>query len=533
MPSSPDSKYATATPSEQGSNRYEDRRNSRDRRSGEDRRKKQEPFEGPDRRSGKDRREGDRRTRKHRRIPIFAKLAIVSTFLMSLFICSISFIILWEQKQQFVSQLIDFGDSLVRIAGSNAADKILGEEELVLFQLAKNLAQNEQVLFAVITDHKKIVRAHSRMENVGLPYEPPQKVTVLQAAGSVRKSIIRLGEEEVLYFETQVLYQNLKVGEVHLAVSQAKILKSLSDAKFFVVMLTLVVIGLGIVLSLGLSMYFTVPIRQLSETAKALGMGQFSHRVRTKRNDEFGDLAFAFNRMAEDLEVKEKIKDSFGRYVTPEIVDIILANPESQWMKGATVEASVLFVDIRGFTALSENKTPEVIVDLLNDYLTRVTDSVIKHGGHVNKFVGDEAMAVFGAPAANPDHAQAAVRAALEIQDEIADLNLQKKMNGMKIGVGVGINSGEMLSGNLGSQKRMEYTVIGDNVNIASRLTKVAKAGEVLISKKTFDAIGEKEGDLRFEERGKAPVKGRRAHVTIYSVTRSKEEQYGDLQAQG
>lgn len=533
MPSAPDSKQSTVTPSEQGSNRYEDRRNTRDRRSGEDRRKKQEPFEGPDRRGGKDRRQGERRTRKHRRIPIFAKLAIVSTFLMSLFICSISFIILWEQKQQFVSQLTDFGESLVRIAASNAADKILGEEDLVLFQLAKNLAQNEQVLFAVITDHKKIIRAHSRMENLGLPYEPPEKAVILQATGPVRKSVIRLGEEEALYFETLVRYQNLKVGEVHLAVSQAKILKSLSDAKFFVVMLTLVVIGLGIILSLGLSMYFTVPIRQLSETAKALGMGQFSHRVRTSRNDEFGDLAFAFNRMAEDLEVKEKIKDSFGRYVTPEIVDIILANPESQWMKGATVEASVLFVDIRGFTALSENKTPEVIVDLLNDYLTRVTDSVIKHGGHVNKFVGDEAMAVFGAPAANPDHALAAVRAALEIQDEIAELNLQKKMDGMKIGVGVGINSGEMLSGNLGSQKRMEYTVIGDNVNIASRLTKVAKAGEILISKKTFDAIGDKESELRFEPRGKAPVKGRRAHVTIYSVIRSKGEEYGDLQAQG
>jgi adenylate cyclase len=532
MLSAPDFEHTTVTPSEQGSNLYEDRRNRRDRRSGEDRRKKQEPFEGPGRRRGKERRRGERRVRKHRRIPIFAKLAIVSTFLMSLFICSISFIILWEQKRQFISQLNDFGDSLVRIAASNAADKILGEEELVLFQLAKNLAQNEQVLFAVITDHKNITLAHSRMENVGLPYKAPGKVAVLQAGGPVRKSLIRAGEEEALYFEAQVRYQNLKVGEVHLAVSQAKILKSLSDAKFFVLMLTVVVIGLGIVLSLGLSMYFTVPIRQLGETAKALGMGQFSHRVRTARNDEFGDLAFAFNRMAEDLEVKEKIKDSFGRYVTPEIVDMILANPENQWMKGAIVEASVLFVDIRGFTSLSENKTPEIIVDLLNDYLTRVTESVIKHGGHVNKFVGDEAMAVFGTPAAIPNHAQEAVRAALEIQDEMAELNRQKKMNGMKIGVGVGINTGEMLSGNLGSQKRMEYTVIGDNVNIASRLTKVAKAGEILISKKTFDAVGEKEPDLKFEERGKAPVKGRQAHVTTYSVTRAKVEAYENLQAQ-
>jgi adenylate cyclase len=106
-------------------------------------------------------------------------------------------------------------------------------------------------------------------------------------------------------------------------------------------------------------------------------------------------------------------------------------------------------------------------------------------------------------------------------------------MNGRKIGVGVGINSGDMLSGNLGSQRRMEYTVIGDNVNIASRLTKIAKAGEILISKRTFDAIEEKEGNLSFEERGKAPVKGRQAKVTIYSVTRSNKEQSEHLQAQG
>jgi len=527
------SKCNISMPPEQGSNRYEDRRSRRERRSGEDRRKKQASFEGPDRRSGKDRRKSERRVRRRGRLSIFGKLAIVSTLLMSLFICFISFIILLEQKQQFISQLMDFGDSLVRIAGSNAADKILGEEDLALFQLVKNLAQNEQVLFAVITDHKRSIRAHSRMENLGLVYEPPEKITTLQAAGPVRKSIIRLQEEEVLYFETQVLFQSLKVGELHLAVSQAKILKSLSDAKFFVLMLTLVVIGLGVLLSLGLSMYLTVPILQLSEMAKALGMGQFTHRVKSARNDELGDLAFAFNRMAEDLEMKQKMKDSFGRYVTPEIVDIILAHPESQWMKGATVEASVLFVDIRGFTALSEAKAPETIVDLLNDYLTRVTNTVIKYGGHVNKFVGDEVMAVFGAPVANAGHAQAAVRAALEIQDEIGELNRQKKMNGVKIGIGVGINSGEMLSGNLGSEKRMEYTVIGDNVNIASRLTKAAKAGEILISKKTFDAMEEKNGDFRFEARGKAPVKGRQAHVTIYSVTRSKEEPYENSQAQG
>ena len=93
---------------------------------------------------------------------------------------------------------------------------------------------------------------------------------------------------------------------------------------------------------------------------------------------------------------REKIKYSFGQYVTPEIVDLILENPDNQWMKGLKVDATVLFVDIRGFTTLAEEKDPETIVELLNDHFTRITDIVIKHGGHLNKFVGDEAMAVFG-----------------------------------------------------------------------------------------------------------------------------------------
>jgi len=239
--------------------------------------------------------------------------------------------------------------------------------------------------------------------------------------------------------------------------------------------------------------------------------------VKMKRNDEFSDLADAFNRMAEDLELQEKIKDSFGRYVTPEIVEMILANPDKRWMKGSKVDATVLFVDIRGFTSLSENVDPEAVVDLLNDYLTRVTNSVIKYGGHLNKFLGDEAMAVFGAPLGNPSHSEAAVKAALEIQKEIEDLNGKRKIGQATIGVGVGVNSGEMVAGNLGSEKKMEYTVIGDNVNVASRLTSIAKAGEILITKGSYDLLPNKAW-LKIEERGSVPVKGRKSEITIYQV---------------
>ena len=256
-------------------------------------------------------------------------------------------------------------------------------------------------------------------------------------------------------------------------------------------------------------------------------MGNFDHRVSINRNDELGDLGSAFNKMAEDLALKEKIKDSFGRYVTPEIVDLILANPDNQWMKGSEVEATVLFVDIRGFTTLSEDKEPESIVELLNDYFARVTDIVVRHGGHINKFVGDGAMAVFGTPVPTPQHAEAAVIAALDIQEEIARLDREKKMEDVAIQVGIGVNSGAMVAGNLGSQRKMEYTVIGDNVNVASRLTSRAKAGEILISRQTYELI-ENKNNLKIEKRRIALVKGRKMKIAIFNVLSLEEDQNGD-----
>jgi adenylate cyclase len=502
-----------------------ERRSGKDRRSGIDRRKTQEPFEGPEKRSGKDRRKGERRSKKAR-IPIFIKLAIMSTLLICLVIATISFSILRHQKDQFTTQLMDLGKSLIRTASNSASDKILGEEDLALFQLVKNITENDQVVFAAVTDHKNIIMAHNMIELVGKPYIPPEEVKLIEAGRGLRMSIIRYRGEDLLYFEMPVVYQKLKVGAVYLAVSQRKIVENLAKAKIFILVLTLLMTALGILLSLGLSMYFSGPIRQLLESAKALGMGRFDYRVKTFRNDELGDLAYAFNRMAEDLELKEKIKDSFGRYVTPEIVDMILAYPNGEWMKGSEVDATVLFADIRGFTTIAENKDPQVVLDLLNDYLTRVTDAVIRHGGHLNKFAGDEAMAVFGAPLVDPNHAGAAVKAAVEIQKSIAELNSKGEKGHLYLGVGIGINSGEVVAGNLGSSKKMEYTVVGDNVNVAARLTSIAKEGEILITKGTYDAIQNKDG-LKLEERGMAPVKGRKKEIRVYCVISSEEERFG------
>jgi adenylate cyclase len=451
------------------------------------------------------------------RIPIFIKLAALSTLLIFLVISTISLSMLNRQKEQFIGHLIDLGETMTHVAASNAADKLLGEEELSLFQLLNDIAQNEHIIYALITDSNGTIKAHSTMEEANKAYVPPKNMVFLKEVDTVNVSSFMLDGEKILFFEKPIMYQKLEVGKAHLAISQKKIFQNIRDAKIFIVLLTTIITILGILLSLGLSRYFSGPIRKLRESAKAFGMGDFDYQVMIKRNDELGDLGIAFNKMAKDLALKERIKYSFGQYVTPEIVELILENPDSQWMKGSEVEATVLFVDIRGFAALSEDKKPESIVELLNDYFTRVTDAVIQHSGHLNKFVGDEVMAVFGAPVPNSQHAEAAVKAALDIQREISNLDKGTLIEGMAIQVGIGINSGVMVAGNLGSEKRMEYTVIGDNVNVASRLTSLAKPGEILISRQTYELIKDKRR-LHVEKRKKILIKGRKMRIDIFKV---------------
>jgi adenylate cyclase len=461
------------------------------------------------------------------RIPIFIKLAASSIILVFLVVSTISFSMLNRQRKQFVGQLISLGESVIRIAAGNAPDKVLGEEDLALFQLVNDIAKNEHVVYALITDEKSIIKAHSNIEEVNKIYSPPTNTMFLKKANDVKVSSFVHRGEEILFFEKPLTYQKLRVGGVHLAISQRSIVQGIHDAKVSILVLTVITTLVGLMLSLGLSRYFSSPIMKLRAGARAFGMGNFDHRVSIKRNDELGDLGSAFNVMAKDLALKERIKDSFGRYVAPEIVDVIVENPDHQWMKGSEVEASVMFADIRDFTTLSEDKEPESIVELLNDYFTRVTEVVVKHGGHINKFVGDAAMAVFGTPVPNLRHAEAAVRAGLDIQKEITRLDREEKMADVAIQVGIGINSGAMVAGNLGSQRRMEYTVIGDNVNVASRLTSRAKAGEILITGQTYELIKDKDS-LKIEKRRISAVKGRKTKIRIFNVLGLREDQHED-----
>jgi len=225
----------------------------------------------------------------------------------------------------------------------------------------------------------------------------------------------------------------------------------------------------------------------------------------------------AYRYFVEDAE-KRKVSRLFGRYVSRDVYKQLMSNPDLAELGGGRREMSVLFSDLRGFTTITEAGHPEELVQQLNEYFTRMVDIVFRNGGTVDKFVGDMVMALFGAPVDDVDHADAAVTAAVEMVRELGELNRHWAAVGrVQLDIGVGVNSGDMIAGNIGSSAIMSYTVIGDNVNLGSRLESLNKEyrTRIIISEATRSRL-----TRPFELRplGGVVVKGKTKPVEIFEV---------------
>jgi adenylate cyclase len=218
--------------------------------------------------------------------------------------------------------------------------------------------------------------------------------------------------------------------------------------------------------------------------------------------------------MSGELLKKALMQESFGKYVGSEVLEMIMADPENAWLKGRLSNASVLFTDIRGFTSYSEGRKPEAVVEALNEYFDIATRHIQEEGGYVDKFIGDAVMGVFGVPIHSKDHAEKAVRAAMAMQVEFAEAG-RKNKKGVLNQVGIGINAGPVVSGNIGSQDKIEYTVIGDSVNVASRINSLAGSGETVISQSVLDAMG---NGLKVHALPPQKVKGKSEALKVYKV---------------
>jgi HD-GYP domain-containing protein (c-di-GMP phosphodiesterase class II) len=210
------------------------------------------------------------------------------------------------------------------------------------------------------------------------------------------------------------------------------------------------------------------------------------------------------------------LRYAFSRYVSHQLVDGILSDPDEIKLGGEKRKVTILFADIRGFTSMAEKMKPEEVVDLLNTYLSGLSDIVFKFEGTLDKYIGDCVMAVFGAPISHYNDAERATITAIEMQNYVREINTKRKKEGLpEVTIGVGVNSGYEISGNMGSVDRMDYTVIGDVVNIAARLESIAGRGQILITKDVFDEV-RYAVDAAFLDT--INVKGRAQPIDVYEV---------------
>ncbi len=282
------------------------------------------------------------------------------------------------------------------------------------------------------------------------------------------------------------------------------------------IIITIIILNIAILIVYFFSKSLTNPITSLVGATKEIEQGNFKVDIKPSTGDEVGMLTNSFVEMGRGLEEREKMKDAFGKFVNKEIAEQVLKGEIK--LGGERKTATVFFSDIRSFTAISEKLEPEEVVEFLNAYMTRMVDCVNKTHGVVDKYIGDAVMAVWGAPVSHGNDTENAINGALMMRHALIEFN--KGRGGDKkpiIKIGCGLNTGPVLAGQIGSNERMEYTVIGDTVNLASRIESLNKpfGTDVLISTDTFFKVKD---IFRVEPMQKIKVKGKSEPQQIYAV---------------
>jgi class 3 adenylate cyclase len=248
----------------------------------------------------------------------------------------------------------------------------------------------------------------------------------------------------------------------------------------------------AVLLGLLFARRLTRPISALTGAVARVADGDLSQSLPVRSGDEVGVLTRAFNAMVEGLRQREVIRNAFGRYVSPEVARTLLESPDGLRLGGHKREITVLMSDLRGYTRFAEQGDPAGVMEVLNDYLGRMAEIVIAHGGTINEFIGDAIFAVFGAPVAHPDHAERAAATALAMQranDELARASAARGRPAFEMGIG--LHSGEAVVGNIGSEQRTKYAVVGAAVNLAARVEGCTVGGQILMTAATAERLGD------------------------------------------
>jgi len=439
----------------------------------------------------------------------------VITALLAVTVILLSAMLLRRQQATLTAEMVKRGLTIAQNLAASAKNPLVSDDELTLNLLVKDAMKDPDVAYVAITDEKGKALAHSDVHLIGRRLERPRGLTPLGGALLVQ-TYAAPGGGNLIDFSLPLTFRQVRVGALYLGFSQRANVVALASARDNAILVSLAMIALGIAGAFTLGTVLSRPISRLVDGTRAIADGNFAITLHVASRDEIGALTHSFNEMAASLRETDAIKRAFSRYVAREVVTEILKDPERIVLTGERREVTVLFCDVRNFTSISERLAPEEVVSLLNAFYTLMIDTTFKHDGTLDKFLGDGVMAVFGAPIYHPDHALRAVRTALAMQAGMRELSARRAAEGKPaLAVGIGVNAGTAVAGNVGTETRMEYTVIGDNVNLASRLESYAKPGQILITSTTYGIV---RYGIEARRLGPMRLRGKEDEVEVYEV---------------
>ncbi len=441
------------------------------------------------------------------RLSVVYKLALTSWLVLVVGTVLLLLVVVNYQRQLLNIQIESLGNIIASQFAASVTEPLFTGDSMALEVLTVNLVKDPRVRAARIVDHKGEV-----VVRVGHFVAPAAYTPAPHPAGQV---IVAKGAVVVT---SPVVFNEVSAGEVVVEFITLDVRRS-----FEWMLQTIVSVALAMMLILMLcafvfSRHLSRPITSLVEATEKIGAGDYDIEVPSGREDEIGRLADAVQQMATGLQHKRRVESLLNRVVAADVAKALLMDTGAVNGGSEKVEVSVLFVDIVGFTAMTERHSPDEIVTLLNEYFGYFTLCSQLFFGTVDKFIGDCAMIIFGAPRHSNDHRFQALGCAVAIQRLLEELNRRRRDTGHEhIRVRIGINSGEVMAGTVGAQQRMEYTVIGDTVNLASRLTALAEPGSILVGEATIQHPS-LAGRAIYRSLGEFSVKGKLAMTRAVEV---------------
>ena len=357
-----------------------------------------------------------------------------------------------------------------------------------------DINDNAIELMQIVPLLKIIEKEYKDFNNLVLDITNLENIHKIETFSEYLKEVTQeIDELDYILLETVDIFQKLMQNE-----SQDVMIGELKIHELSLI-ISLLAFSIGIMIAPKLSKNIVSPLKTMIIAAKAISSGNLDIQIKTSSNDEVGELANTFNDMTQDLKKQKQIKETFGKYVDPRVVeDILLNDNDLEITNGNKKNMTIFFSDIENFTTISELLTPSGLITLMNRYFTLTSKPITNYNGVIDKYIGDAIMAFWGEPfIEDKNHAKLACHAALEQFDKLEELNadiaelLGFRKNLPKINIRIGLCSGEVIAGSIGSSNSKSYTVMGDTVNIASRLESANKkyGTRILISEVTYDMV--------------------------------------------